>query len=278
MRKQRILKLIHLLSTCWFGLCVVYILILAMRQAGVKWWVIFSLSGHSAVFVFLMVSLYLFAIFRGGTRSKIVEQEYPLTSTYYYMAFYTITPFLGGLAGIGGVVSLKDMNQCLLSIAYGSTGVTFLVWIIVDPVIGVIENLLPASRQHRKLRLEQARLRKEKEQREKQLLLEKLQSDEKELRSKRQNKLEPLSLKLVELVSGNGKDLKKREYEVVDIGVMAWQIGGLDSMQQLHEMTIQQLMNTNEKPPAFCYISVWWDGIGQWRHHPLSKKDVLLGD
>jgi len=248
-----------------------------MRREGVNWWVIFSLSGHSAVLIFLLLSLYLFAIFRGTVRSQITQVEHPLTSTDYYMAFYDITPFLGGLAGIAGVIGMEDINQCLLGIGYGSMGATFCVWIIVDPAIGVIENLLPTSRQHHKKCLEQARLLKEEEQREKRLLLEKLQSDEKELHRSLQEQLEPLSLKLSELVSDNPKDLKKREYEVVDIGLKAWQIGRLDSMQQLHEMAMQQFRNKYEKTPTIDYISMWWDGIGQWRNQPLSEKGVLFG-
>ena len=75
MTKQRLLKVIHLLSTIWFILCTGYLLILALRQAGVHWWVIFSLSGHSAVLVFTLLSLYLFAFFRGTSRSQLIETE-----------------------------------------------------------------------------------------------------------------------------------------------------------------------------------------------------------
>lgn len=275
MRKRQILKLIHILSTGWFALCVGYVLILALRQAGVGWWVIFSLSGHSAVLVLLLVSLYLFAIFRGAARSQIIQQEHPLTSTDYYMVFYGISPFLGGLAGIAGVIGMKDITQCLLGVAYGSMGTTFLVWIIIDPAIGVIENFLPVSRQHRKKRLERVRVLREKQQREKQLLLEKLEADEKILRSEHQKILEPFSQKLLELVSGNATNLEKREYEVVDIGVKAWQIGGLNSMQQLHEMTMGRYKQKHKETQMVDYIMMWWDGIGDWRAQPLSEKGEL---
>jgi len=274
MRKRQILKLIHVISTCWFGLCVGYVLILGLRQAGVHWWVIFSLSGHSAVFVFLLLSLYLFAIFRGNARSQIIEQEHPLTSTYYYMVFYGTVPFLGGLAGVAGVIGLEGIQQCMLGVAYGTMGATFCVWIIVDPAIGVIENLLPSGRRHRKARLEQVRLQKEKKEREKQLLLEKLQLEENELRGKLQKELEPLSLKLCELFSDNGGNLEERECEVVDIGVRAWQIGGLACMQQLYEMSMQQ--RKCEEVSTIDYVSRWWDGIGDWIDQPLSKKGMLL--
>jgi len=91
-------KWLHFASTGWFMLCVGYILVSALRQAGVHWWVIFSLSGFSAIFVFLLIGLYLFAIFRGVDRNQKIEIEHPLTNTNYYLAFYDISPLLGGFA------------------------------------------------------------------------------------------------------------------------------------------------------------------------------------
>ena len=83
MSHRKALKLVHLASTTWFMLCMGYILVLALRQAGIHWWVIFSLSGHSALLIFLLISLYLFAIFRGVGSNQRIEMEHPLTSTNY---------------------------------------------------------------------------------------------------------------------------------------------------------------------------------------------------
>ncbi len=277
MEKQRFLKLIHLLNTVWFGLCVGYILILALRQAGVQWWVIFSLSGQSAVLFFLVVSLYLVAIYRSSSRSQIIKLEHPLTSTEYYIVFYYMTPLLGGLAGIAGIIGMNDITQCLLGISYGSIGATFVVWILLDPTLGLIETTLPASRRLRKERLEAARREKEKEQQQKQLLLQQIDLEEKELQSDYQKKLEPLSCKLTELILENGNEVQEREGEVVDIGVQAWQMGGLDCMQQLHKMAREHLRKTCGTEPAIDWISLWWDGIGEWRNQPLREKGRLVG-
>ncbi len=81
MTVQRLLKRVHLVGTIWFGLCVRYVLILSLREAGVRWWVIFSLSGPSAVVAFVLLSLYLLAIYKGASRSEKTELEYPLSST-----------------------------------------------------------------------------------------------------------------------------------------------------------------------------------------------------
>ena len=143
MSSHRTLKSIHLAGTAWFILCVGYILAFALRRAGVNWWVIFSLSGHSVLIVFLLISLYLFAMFRGVTQSQAIEIEHPLTSTDYYTVLYITTPFLGGLAGCLGMIGVSAIKQFLLGVALGTLGATFLVWVIVDPVAGLLEMLLP---------------------------------------------------------------------------------------------------------------------------------------
>jgi len=48
MLRRATLRSIHLFGTVWFMLCLGYILVLALRQAGVQWWIVFSLSGHGA--------------------------------------------------------------------------------------------------------------------------------------------------------------------------------------------------------------------------------------
>ena len=142
MAVRRKLRLVHLASTAWFMLCVGYILALTLRQAGLQWWVIFSLAGHSALFIFLLISLYLFAVFRGVGKSQKIEEEHPLTCTNYYMVLYVIAPFLGGLAGCLGMIGVNRIGQFLLGIVLGTLATTFLVWVIVDPVTTLLEMLL----------------------------------------------------------------------------------------------------------------------------------------
>ena len=278
MSKHRLLKLIHLLSTIWFGLCVVYILILGLRQAGVRWWVIFSLSGHSAVIVFLMVSVYLFAVFRGTARSRKIVQEYPLSSTNYYLFFYGAVPFLGGLAGLSGVIGMRSATQFFLGISYATLGATFMVWIIIDPLIGIIETLLPDSRRHRRERLALVHAERLRQQQAREQLLADLEIREKTLRSERLAKLKPLSARLLELIRDAGDDYEQKENEAMDIGVKASRIGGLDGMRQLHEMTMEQFSSKEQNMPHVDYITEWWDGIGGWLGQPLSEKGRLPND
>ncbi|MCK4752788.1 MAG: hypothetical protein KAS75_05025 [Planctomycetes bacterium] len=259
------LTLVHFASTVWFMLAIGYILILALRQAGFHWWVIFSLSGYSAILVFLLISLYLFAIFRGIDRSQKIEKEYPLTSTRYYAVFYDISPLLGGFAGYVGTIGISRMSELLLGIALGTLTTTFLVWIVVDPAIAFTERLLPASRKHRLERLARVRvLRQRKQKEQKRLLAEVLSQDERE-RIRWQEALKPQAAKLAELLMTNGIDFKQAECAAVEIGANAWQIGGLSCMQELRDMTMAICRRRNQGSDTVDYIPVWWDGIGSWR-------------
>ena len=98
------------------------------------------------------VSLYLFAIFRGADGARNVEAEYPLTSSDYYLAFYVSAPLLGALAAMMATPGISHVVKFLFSVSLGTLGTTFLVWIVIDPVIGMIEGALPASRRHRNQR------------------------------------------------------------------------------------------------------------------------------
>lgn len=271
MSGRRSFKLIHLLSTAWFVLCVGYILVLAMWQAGVRWWVIFSLSGYSILVILLLVSFYLFAIFRSISKAQTIEIEHPLTSADYYRFFYTTAPFLGGLAGCLGMIGEDKAAQFIAGIALGTFGATFLVWVIVDPITGLSETLLlPASRRHRLRRLAQARADRRRRQRESERLLADILVKEELERNRWQQELKPQAEKLAGLLSLGGTDLKIAELEAVDIGLGAWRLGGLSCMRQLRDMAIDISKQRNRNKAVIDYISAWWDGVGSWRNVSLD--------
>jgi len=274
MNRQKGLRLVHLGSTAWFMLCAAYIMILALRQAGVNWWVVFSISGHGALIVFLMVSLYLFAIFRGISDSQKERVEHPITSTSYYMVFYVIVPFLGGLASCLGMIGVNTISRFLFGIAMGTLGTTFLVWVILDPVAGLLEMLLPESRMHRSYRLAQTKVQREERQRARQRLLAEVLVKEELERQHWREVLKPKAERLAGLLTSNNIDLKKAEREAVDIGVNAWQIGGLSCMQELRNMAMVLCRQNESNEDTIDYIRVWWDGIGNWRNPSLQKITV----
>ena len=267
---RRTLKIIHVASTAWFALCVGYIFVLVLRQVGLHWWVIFSLSGHSAVIIFLVISLYLFAIFRGVARTQKSDEEHPLTNTTYYVVFYALTPFLGGLAGCIGMLGVHRASEFLLGIALGTLGATFLVWVIVDPLIGLLEASLPASRKHRAERLAQAKAVRESKRKAREHLLTAVLADEESDRCGWQEALKPQAEKLAGLLKASATNFKQAEREAVDIGVKAWQMGGLGCMRQLHDMAKVAFKQKGHNGDIVDYIPIWWDGIGSWRRPSLQ--------
>jgi len=251
--------------------CVGYILILALRQTGVNWWVVFSLSGHGALIVFLLVSLYLFAFFRGISRSQKEQAEHPLTTTGYYMGFYVIVPFLGGLAGCLGMIGVTTISRFLFGIALGTFWTTFLVWVIVDPAIGLLEMLLPESRRHRCRRLAQVKVQREQRQKAREHLLEEVLAKE-ELDGQRWREiLKMRAEKLAGLLTTDKVGFKQAEREAVDIGVNAWRMGGLSCMQELRNMAVALCKQNHHNETIVDYIPVWWDGIGNWRSSSFKE-------
>lgn len=270
MSRQNALKVVHLASTIWFTLSAGYILVFALRQAGINWWVVFSLSGYSVLLISLLVSLYLFAIFRGAGESQKIETEHPLTTTNYYMMFYMVAPFLGGLAGCLGMTDAGKIGEWPLGIALGTLATTFLVWIVVDPAIGLFEMLLPESRKHRANRLAQVRALREKRQEQRKRLLAEILTQEERDRCQWEPVLQPYAEKLARLLAKCETGDKQAENKAVDIGANAWQMGGLSCMRQLHSMTTNMCKEKYHDANIIDYISFWWDGIGSWRNTSLG--------
>ncbi len=266
MTTRQALRLTHLVSTIWFMACVGYILVLKLHQAGFHWWFTFSLSGHFAIAVFILISVYLFALFRGVGEAQQIEVEHPLTTTSYYMGFYVAAPLLGGLAGVLGMAAGIDQPiSFLLGVALGTLYTTFGVWVIVDPIAGLVEMFVPSSRQHRleRLALVEAQRRTRQEKRE-QLLAEAFAREEQE-RQRWQQRLRPQAEKLAGLLACDLKDAARAEREAVDIGAHAWRLGGLSCMRQLRDMTVSLHGQAPDVDAVADCIANWWDGIGDWR-------------
>ncbi len=261
---------IHFAGTAWFILCVGYIGILALLQAGVKWWVLFSLSGYGALITLVLISLYLFAIFRGISSSQKVKVEHPLTNTKQYTFFYVTTPFLGALAGCLGMIGVEAFSRFLLGITLGTLGTTFLVWVIIDPVIGLLEMLLPASRKHHTKRMAQAKAEKEGKQRDNQRLLTEIAAMEESDQYQWQEQLKLQAEQLAELLAAEGFDFEQAERRAIGIGAGAWHIGGLSCMRELRDMAIEICTEKYNNRDIVDYISFWWDGIGSWRSPSLG--------
>jgi hypothetical protein len=269
MTAKRTLKKIHLASTVWFVACAAFLLMLAMRRVGAGWWLIFSLSGYSLILTFVLVSIYLFAVYRGVVRGD-TAQEYPLTSSLYYMAFYDLCPFLGAVAALLSGAVVAGWKGELSMIAMGSLATTFCVWVIVDPAIGLIEMYLPTSRRLRYERLAAARQQRQARQLESDLLLENLRRREASNYEQWQPVLEPMAERLAAILEGARPASGENEAETVEFGAAAWRLGGLACMRRLHEMArAEHVRHSNMK--VVDYVALWWDGIGAWRSPSLAR-------
>ncbi|MEN6338333.1 MAG: hypothetical protein ABFE01_29105 [Phycisphaerales bacterium] len=153
MTARKTLRRIHLIATVWFVACAGYLVAIGLRQAGFDWWLVFSLSGYSTGMLLLLVCLYLFAFFHGIRGARRTEDEHPLTGTYGYMLLYVSTPLLAGLVTATGTETVPGTSGYLIHVAMVTLKATFLVWIVIDPLVGVIEMDLPASRARRAERL-----------------------------------------------------------------------------------------------------------------------------
>lgn len=247
-------------------LCVGGLLAIGLHEEGFSWWQNITLTGYVVFLTPVLISLFLFALFRGIGSTQQITAEHPLTSTAQYMGFYVAAPLLGGLAGVLGMIGISDTMTFLLGLARGTLYVTFAVWVVLDPIVGSVELVLPGPRKHRAERLAQAEAeRRARAERRERLLTEAVAREEQE-RHRWETRLQGEAERLASLLATNASDFDRVEKEALDIGASAWRLGGLTCMQQLRDMAIH-LVEQRRKPddPVVDYISYWWDGIGDWR-------------
>ena len=268
---NKVLGITHFIGTLWFMICVGYILVVSLRQAGFDWWVIFSLSGHTLVVLFVLISLYLFAIFRSAGKADSYLIEHPFTSTQSYKAFYVSAPFLGSIAACF-ICFVDECNMIVFfnGMTLGTFGTTFLTWVILDPLIAVIETFTPQSRRQRNERISIQRALRKKKQEQRDLKISQVIEQQKALEKNWHEALQPYAQELSALIVTNEHNFEKSQKKAVKLGVMAWQMGGIACMRCLYEMTmsISQKQNLDEQFKDF--VSLWWDGIGSWRNSMLG--------
>jgi hypothetical protein len=261
----QLLKRIHVLGTGWFILCALYLLVIALHQAGLKWWVVFSFSGYMLIVFLFLLNVYLFAIFRGTSRTQNAL-EHPLTTSIYYIAFYDLCPFLGSAAGIICYLTLEmNLQAAIPLMCEGTLSFTFLVWILLDPTLGVAELTLPECAHYRRIRVQAAAEEKRQKQIENQALLKNLESQETENRRIWDRELEPLADQAARILNQSARKENARAI-IIEAGAKAWRLGGLVCMRYFHQLIKQKI---NQPCPDF--VSIWWDGIGNWRMPPIRQ-------
>jgi len=263
----QVLKRIHVVGTGWFVLCALYLLIIALRQAGLKWWVVFSFSGYLLTIFLFLLNVYLFAIFRGVSRIQNAL-EHPLTTSTYYIGFYDLCPFLGILAGLVCYLTPEmkpNLQATIPLICEGTLYFTFLVWILIDPLLGVVELMLPECAHYRRIRIQAAAEEKRQKQIENQALLENLEKQEAENLRIWNQELGLLADQTALILNQSARKENARAI-IIKAGAKAWRLGGMVCMRYFHQLVKQKITQ-----PYPDFISIWWDGIGSWRMPPLQQ-------
>lgn len=265
MHRREIFKALGICSTICFVSSTAFLFVLGLREAGVKWWVIFSLSGYSAVLLFMVACLYAFAVFRSIFRSQKIYREHPLTSRVKYMAFYNTSPLFGAFVGAVLGFGRGSLLDRLGLFSVGCLSTTFFAWVVVDPVLGFMEMLLPSSHRHRRGRLCEEKTEMQRRKAENERMLCELVEKELSQEQLRETTLLPVAEDMASLIASHRLGLKGIESQVVDKGVEAWQMGGIVCMRQLHKLTTEMLIERFGEHGMVDHISIWWDGIGKWR-------------
>jgi len=263
MTTQRLLKRIHVLGTAWLVFSAVALLVLSLRQAGVNWWWVFSISGYSAILFTFLLAFFLFAMFRGVVRAQCA-QEHPLSTSLAYLVFYDAAPFIGAVAGVLGSIGLADGFVAVCMVAEGTLGMTFITWVVVDSVVGGIESLLPQSVQQRSRRLEAARAEKCRILQKNATMLMTLEQRENDLRQDWQAAFRDSVSELTSLCCGGPDKIRQLQNRVIETGAKAWMMGNISCMRFVHRMILEE-MKRCPSGPCTDYAALWWDGIGSWR-------------
>lgn len=101
-------------------------------------------------------------------------------------------------------------------------------------------------------------------------MLAEILAREEENQRKWQQVLQPYAEKLAGLLTADRNDFERAEGEAIDIGVKAWQTGGLSCMRQLHQMAMDLCKKKYKDLMIIDFVSAWWDGIGSWRKPSLG--------
>lgn len=257
-------RMTHLLGMIWFFLCTGYIFAWIILRANSGWIVAISLSGYSTALVLFLICFFLFAVFHRLGKSQIIQLEHPLTSTGFYGLCYNTSSFIGALAGVLAAIGTDGTSNYPLLIAAGSFLVTFVVWLILDPLLAAAEMLLPQSRQNRAIRLAQVKEMRKKETLAKIHALAEAETSEMKKLKKWNKVLEPHAKELAALSITSPAALEQNRGRIVDIGINAWQTGGLGCMRHLHSMAVQTSRQDSRESRSMELVSACWDGIGNW--------------
>lgn len=261
--RERRLGVFHVLVTAQFVASAAVLIVWSLAAAGFRWWTIFSLSSQGLVILVLAAAIYGFAVFCGSVGDRR-EDEHPFTGSPQYRLFYLLVPLLAGLAGGLDYLVSEGALAAVQGWALGTVLAGDVFWLFVDPLAGITEMWLPATRRARGQRLAAERAGHETRLRERDAALARFLAERDARRSALAPHVEALAARLAEMLIAARSRPRQAWDAAATVGFEIWRAGGLDAMRQLYARTAQALERHGRRDLAF-HLDAWWDGVGQWR-------------
>jgi hypothetical protein len=253
-----------MLVTVQYLVSAAVVILWILLQAGLHWSIVFSLSTEGFAVAVLAAMIYGFATYRGAVGDRR-SAEHPFTSSLPYRFLYLLVPVLSGLVGATDFWLAVGAWYVLLGLSMGTVLAASVMWLVVDPIAGLIESALPESQVLRAERLAREQERRERRRREKQLLLKKILAARNAQLEQMRPAIEHHAVRLRELLLDSAEDPWRASDEGATIGLSAWQLGGAPVMKQLYAATARLCSDSAQTDLVF-YLDYWWDGVGEWRH------------
>ena len=263
MKLERHLKIWHVIATVQFAVSAALAVFWWLGETGLSWSGILSLSVQGLAVLVLAVLVYAFAVSVGAVGERI-EDEYPLTASVTYRLFYVVTPILGGLVAGTDYLMAEGLRQVLRGWALGTLVAACAVWLVLDPVLSLVERALPQSRRLRALRAAQKKKRQEAVRRRRLERLEGIRARRERVRRQLEPTLEKRAARLSELLARSSEDPTIGFDEGASIGVDTWRIGGIELMKELFELAVENCRRQGREDLS-SLLDYWSDGIGEWR-------------
>ena len=162
---ERRLGICHMLATVQYLFSAAVVILWILLQTGLHWSIVFSLSTQGFAVVVLAAMIYGFATYRGAVGDRRTP-EHPFTSCLPYRFLYLLVPVLSGLVGALDFWLVVGAWYVVLGLSVGTVLAASVMWLLVDPLAGLIETAFPQSRLLRAQRLAREQERRERRRRE----------------------------------------------------------------------------------------------------------------
>jgi len=264
MDNAKSVRVVRRFGRIWFYVCGGYIIACTLVPVGKGGCLGLSVLGRWPAWIVLSMFFLLTAVFGRFGPYRKNEREHPVTRTGGYVFLYNASSFVGALAGGLAATGAANPLHYPLFVAAGSFLVNVLVWVILGPLVSAAETLLPSSRRHRAARLACARTMRRESHLAKERALAEVEATELKKLQRWSEALRPCARELASMAITGPTALEENRGRIIDIGIEAWQLGGVGCMRHLHAMAVDASKEEPRDTKSIEFIAPCWDGIGTW--------------